>query len=403
MYVIGSTGSGKTTLLLNMIGQDLREGGVCVLDPHGDLAQASLGLIPPDRRDDLLWLDPTSARPVAYNPLSRVPEDDRPRVADNITSAMRHVWHDSWGPRMEHILVNSLRTLLDADMTLLALPRLLTDDGLRREVTRKVRDPQVRAFWFVEFGQWDQRFRQEAVSPILNKAGRLLAAPAMRNILAQRRSTLDLRRILDDGRILIISLAKGKLGEENAHLLGALVVSGIVQAALSRADVPESERAPFHIYVDEFQSFATKSFEVALSESRKYGLALCLANQFCSQLPESLQQAVLGNIGNVVAFRVGGDDAPVIGRHIDWQARELQDLSNFHAVGKFLVGGNPTQAMPLETLPPPQPVNHRVAAMVRHSQIRFGRDRKGVEASVEKFLNPRPRRRAPARPGSRRR
>jgi hypothetical protein len=387
-YLVGSTGSGKTTLLLNMLAQDFAaDEGVCLIDPHGDAAEAALALIPSRRAKDLIYIDPASlAFPVAWNPLCGVLPDDRPRVADDVVEAMRAVWSESWGPRLEYQLWHFVYTLLSANSSLIGLSHISTNADFRRECIESVRDPAVLAFW----NYWEKlgtRERNEWISPLLNKVGRLVGSPAIRNILGQVESTINLRRALDEQRILIVNLSKGKLGADNAGLLGALLVSGIVQAALSRADIPESKRAPFHLYVDEFQNFSTRTFETALSESRKYGLTICAANQFTSQLPESLRNSILGNVGNVISFRVGADDAPILGKHLDINPKTLQNLSNYEARGRFIVGGRVTEALALETLPPPKAINRRVSAMVNHSRLRFGRDRWKVEREIEKFLS----------------
>lgn len=305
IHIIGQTGTGKSALMANLIAQDLANGaGLCLIDPHGDLAQTALSLIPPARAHQLVYINPADLeRPVAYNVLDNVPVDRHAVVADGVVAAFRHVWPDSWGPRLEHILLNSLRALLDTPgSTLLGVPLLLTEDSYRSRIVRRIRDPVVRAFWTHEYASWDHRFQAEANSPILNKLGRVLSAPAIRNIIAQPKSTFDLRRTMDEGRILIVNLSKGGIGEGNAHLLGALLVTGIAQAALSREAIPTEERKVFHLFVDEFQNFATESFALILSEARKYGLSLCTAHQFLAQIPETLRQAVLGNTGSLIAL-----------------------------------------------------------------------------------------------------
>ena len=289
LHIIGQTGTGKSTAILNLISQDLAMGrGVALLDPHGDLAERALTLIPRKRAHQLVYLNPADLeRPIGFNVLDRVHEDHRPVVADGVVSAFRHVWPDSWGPRLEHFLLNSVRALLDAPgQTLLGIPRLLTDDAFRSRIVRLVRDPVVRSFWLNEYASYDRRFLAEANSPILNKIGRVLSAPAVRNIIAQPKSTIDLRQMMDEGRILIVNLSKGALGEGTAHLLGALITTGLAHAALSRADMPEHERRVFHLYADEFQSFATESFALILSEARKYGLTLTLGHQYLGQLSD---------------------------------------------------------------------------------------------------------------------
>ena len=270
---------------------------------------------------------------------------------------------------------------------MLGIPRLLTDDAYRGRILRLVRDPVVRSFWDNEYASYDRRFLAEANSPILNKIGRVLSAPAIRNIIAQPKSTINLRKIMDDGRILIVNLSKGALGEGSAHLLGAFITTGIAHAALSRADTPESERQVFHLYADEFQSFATESFALILSEARKYALTLTLSHQYLGQLPDRLRQAVLGNTGSFVALRVGAEDAPLVAHHLGLaNPMAVQDLSNFQAYGRFLIGNTPSSPTWLDLDEPPQPINRHPERLIANSRIRFGRDRLAVEARIARFL-----------------
>ena len=393
LHIIGQTGTGKSTAILNLISQDLAMGrGIALLDPHGDLAERALTLIPPKRAHQLVYLNPADLeRPIGFNVLDRVLEDQRPVVADGVVSAFRHVWPDSWGPRLEHFLLNSVRALLDAPgQTLLGIPRLLIDEHYRARIVRTVRDPVVRSFWINEYAVYDKRFLAEANSPILNKIGRVLSAPAVRNIIAQSKSTIDLRRMMDEGRILIVNLSKGALGEGTAHLLGALLTTGIAHAALSRADTPEHERRVFHLYADEFQSFSTESFALILSEARKYALTLTLGHQYLGQLSDRLRQAVLGNTGSFIAFRVGAEDAPLVADHLGLgNPTAVQDLSNFQAYGRFLIENTPTSATHLSLYESPESVNARPHKLVANSRIRFGRDRRVVENRIARFLSAR--------------
>jgi len=363
--------------------------GVALLDPHGDLAERALAFIPPRRAHQLVYLNPADLeRPIGFNVLDRVQIDHRPVVADNVVSAFRHVWPDSWGPRLEHFLLNAVRALLDTPgTTLLGIPRLLTDETYRRHITRRVRDPVVRSFWLTEYASYDRKFLAEANSPILNKLGRVLSSPAIRNIVAQPKSTIDLRKMIDEGRILIVNLSKGALGEGTAHLLGALLTTGLAHAALSRSDTPEHERRVFHVYADEFQSFATESFALILSEARKYALALTLSHQYLGQLPEGLRQAVLGNTGSFIAFRVGAEDAPLVADHLGIEtSAAVQDLSNFQAYGRFLIGNTPSSPTHLDLYAPPEPTNSRSETLIANSRIRFGRDRQAIERRIARFL-----------------
>jgi hypothetical protein len=391
LYIVGQTGTGKSTLLLNLIAQDLAAGeGLALLDPHGDLAEAVLLHIPRDRTNDLVYLNPADAeRPIGFNPLSAVPEDLKPIVADGVVSAFRHVWPESWGPRLDYILTNAVRALLDVPGgTLLMLPRLLIDEPFREQlVDQHVADPYVRAFWQGEYASYGDHFRSEAISPIQNKIGKALIEPRLRNMLAQPRSTITLRRLMDEGAIVICNLAKGRLGEGTSHLLGALLTTTIAQAALSRADVSLSERQTFHLYADEFQSFATDSFALILSEARKYGLTLTVAHQYLDQLPDQLRAAVFGNVGSMLACRTGASDAPIIAEQIGLGGADaLLDLPNHTAWARLLAGGVPTSPLRLNLYGAPLPRRPDAHRLIEISRNRFGRPRKEVEQRIRRFL-----------------
>src|SRR4051794_15682021 len=391
LYIVGQTGTGKSTLLLNLIAQDLAAGqGLALLDPHGDLAEAVLLHVPRDRINDLVYLNPAdSERPIGFNPLSRVPDDLKPIVADGVVSAFRHVWPESWGPRLDYILTNAVRALLDVPGgTLLMLPRLLIDESFRVQlVDQHVGDPVVRAFWLNEYAGYGERFRAEAISPIQNKIGKALIEPRQRNMLAQPTSTITLRRLMDEGAIVICNLAKGRLGEGTAHLLGALLTTTIAQAALSRADVPAAERRVFHLYADEFQSFATDSFALILSEARKYGLTLTVAHQYLEQLPDKLRAAVFGNVGSMLACRTGASDAADIAEQIGLGGADaLLDLPNHTGWARLLVGGVPTSPLRLNLYDAPRPHRPEAHRLIGISRRRFGRPRADIEERISRFL-----------------
>ena len=390
LYIVGQTGTGKSTLLLNLIAQDLAIGrGLALLDPHGDLAEAALGLLPRRRGNDLVWFDPADlANPIGFNLLARLPEDHRPLVTDGVVAAFRAIWPDSWGPRLEHIFAHAVRTLMDVPgATLLYLPRLLQDEAFRTRCLRHLADPVVAAFWGHEFAAYPPRFREEAIAPVLNKIGRVLMTPAIRNIISQPKSAFDLRFMMDDSRVLIASLSKGALGEGPSHLLGALLVTAIAQAALSRRDVAEVDRRPFHLYVDEFQSFATTGFGLILSEARKYGLTLTLAHQYLAQLTDPLRDAVFGNAGSIVCFRVGAADAPVLARQLDLaNPAALHGLANHSARASILQAGMPTEALTIDCFPPALPFHARASRLKAHSSLRFGRKRQIVEQHITTFF-----------------
>lgn len=391
LYIVGQTGTGKSTLLLNLISQDLAAGeGLALLDPHGDLAEAALRSIPRWRTNHLVYLNPADLdRPVGFNPLARVPEDLKPVVADGIVAAFRHVWPDSWGPRLDYILTSAVRALLDLPgATLLMLPRLLIDDAFRAGIVHcHVADPVVRSFWLNEYAGYSDSFRKEAIAPIQNKIGKALMTPSIRNMLAQPRSTITFRRLMDEGAIVICNLAKGALGESTAHLLGALITTAFAQAALSRADTPADKRRVFHLYADEFQSFATESFALILSEARKYGLTLTLGHQYLDQLPDQLRAAVFGNAGSIVAARCGAEDSAILARQIGLGGDDaLLDLPNFAAWARLLRDGTPTSPMRLDLLSPPAPRRQDADKLVKISRMRFGRPRQSVESQIARFL-----------------
>ena len=390
LYIVGQTGTGKSTLLLNLIEQDLAAGeGLALLDPHGDLAEAVLLRVPRARSNDLVYVNPADlGRPIAFNPLSQVRDDLKPIVADGIVSAFRHVWADSWGHRLDYILTNAVRALLDTPgATLLMLPRLLIDDGFRARIVEHVADPIVRSFWINEYAGYTASFRTEAIAPIQNKVGKILMVPSLRNILAQPRSTITMRRLMDEGAIVVCNLAKGSLGESTAHLLGALLTTSLAQAALSRADVPLSQRSVFHFYADEFQSFATDSFALILSEARKYGLTLTLAHQYLSQLPNQLRSAVFGNAGSIVTCRAGAEDASILAAQIGIDNSEaLLDLPNFSAWARLLHNGAPTSPVRFQLYDAPRQRRPDAHRLIDTSRQRFGRPRQEVEARIRRFL-----------------
>ena len=391
LYIVGKTGTGKSTLLANLMQADLAQGrGFALLDPHGDLAVAVADATPAWRIEHgVIYLDPSDlSHPVGFNPLNSVLPDQRPLVAAHVVAAFQHIWGNSWGPRLEYILTNALRLLLDAPgSTLLGLPRLLADDAYRSRLLAHARDPLVRTFWQTEFAHYSDKYATEAIAPIQNKVGTLLSPPAIRNMLGQVRSTIDIRAIMDRGQVLIVNLGKGKLGEAPTHLLGAFLATAFAQAAEARADVSEDERRDFTLYADEFQHFATDSFATILSEARKYRLALVLAHQFLGQLPDLLRQAVIGNAGSIVAFRLGAEDAPLIARELGIENHlTLTDTANFRAWAKLMRDGVPIDATSVETLPPePQDGSHFAAVQAR-SRARYARSRTAVEEKITRFL-----------------
>jgi hypothetical protein len=391
LYLLGQTGTGKSTLLLNLLGDSLAAGeGIALLDAHGDLAEAALLHVPRWRSNELVYLNPADGEhPIGFNPLSRVPEALRPVVADGVVAAFRHVWPDSWGPRLDYLMTHAVRLLLDVPGgTLLMLPRLLIDEPFRtRLVVHYATDPVVRAFWLNEYAAYSDHFRTEAIAPIQNKIGKALMVPSLRNMLAQPKSTITLRRLMDEGAIVICNLSKGALGESTAHLLGALLVTSIAQAALSRADIPADQRKVFHLIADEFQSFATESFALILSESRKYALTLTIGHQFLDQIPSPLRASVFGNVGSIIACRTGVGDAPLIAEQIGLGGADaLLDLPNFTAWARLLHNGMPSSPIRLDLADTPAPPRPHAGRLIDLSRRRFGRPRHDVERRIQAFL-----------------
>ena len=391
LYVIGKTGTGKTTLLKNLIVQDIAAGrGVGVIDPHGDLAQSLLDLIPRCRTEDVVFFDPADREyPIAFNPLDSLPPEQKHLVASGIVGAFKNVWRDSWGPRTEYILYAAVAALLDCEnASLLGVQRMLSDARYRAWVVKQVKDPLVRSFWVREFGEYDSRFMHEAVAPLQNKVGQLVMSPLLRNILGQVRSRINARFMMDHGRIFIADLSKGRIGEDKSNLLGALLVSHFQLAAMSRADVPEPERPDFFLVIDEFQNFATDSFASILSEARKYRLCLTLSHQYVAQLNDEIRDAVFGNVGSIVAFRVGQADASMLEREFEntYSATHFTELGNYEVCAKMLVNGEHREPFLGKTLGPLGARVGRRETIVRRSREKYATRREVVEDKVRRWM-----------------
>ena len=392
IHLIGKTGTGKSTLLLSLMLQDLAAGrGFALLDPHGDLAEAVIDAVPPTRTNDVLYLNPGDLDfPLGFNPLDAISPDARALVTAHIVAAFKHLWADSWGPRLEHILRNSIALLADAPgSTLLGLSRLLVDESYRTRLLATCTNPMVRYFWTKEIVQWGDAFTAEAMSPVQNKIGALLSPPILRNIIGQPKSTINLADIMNGRRVLIANLSKATLGEGPAHLLGAFLATAFAQAAEARAAIPEHDRVDFALYADEFQNFATDSFSLILSEARKWHLSLTLAHQFLGQLPTPLKQAVLGNVGSLIVFRIGAEDADAVSAELGLHSPSaLTDLSNFTAWAKLMRGGNPTEAIRLDTAYPEIRYRGRAGRVIARTRARYARPRAVVEDKIARFLTP---------------
>jgi hypothetical protein len=390
VYIVGQTGTGKTGLLLNLMQADLLGGaGFCFLDPHGDASKAIAAATPRARTADVIYLDPSDpTHTFAYNPLAAVAEAQRATTAANIVSAFKNIWSDSWGPRLEYVLSNALRLLLDTkDQSLIGIPKLFVDERYRRWLAKNCRDPIIRFYWLREFEALDSRQRAETLSPIQNKIGILLANPFIRSILCQNTSTLDIAAVMNSGRVLIVNLSKGNLGTEPAHLLGAFLIIAISQAAEARRTIPEDQRRDFSLYVDEFQNFATDSFASILSEARKWRLSLIAANQHVAQLSDTLRHAIFGNAGTMLAFRIGALDAPLIAAELGLpDPHTLRETNNFHAWLRLMRHGAPLDPHLIQTLPPHPPSGDRLKKIAAHTRARHMMPREAVEARISVLL-----------------
>lgn len=359
-YLIGRTGVGKTTLLETLAVQDFNRGrGVAIIDPHGDLADRLVKQVPSWRKDDLIYLNaPDESQQYGYNPLRRVRPDKIPLAVSGLMEAFKKLWDEAWGVRMEHILRNTLFALLEyGEGTLPDILRMLTDKAFRWQVLTRVTNEQVRAFWLHEFSNYTPRYRQETIAPIQNKVGAFLADPRLYRMFTSTPVDLHFRQIMDEGKILIVNLSKGRLGEDSANLLGALLVTTLSLAAFSRANVPETERRDYFILIDEFQSFTTLSVANMVSELRKYHVGLVLAHQNLYQLEPEVRHAVLGNVGTMISFRIGPEDARVIAREFEpvFSAHDLINLPNHDIYLKLAIDGVPSKPFSATALHPAVP------------------------------------------------
>lgn len=392
MYIIGKTGMGKSTLLENMIFSDIQAGkGVAVVDPHGDLADAVLNFIPASRTNDVVIFNPADRdHPVAFNMLENIDPAYNTIVCSGLVGIFKKIYADSWGPRLEHILRNTILSLLEyPNTTMLGITRMLQDASFRKQVIKKITDPVVRAFWLQEFEQMQDRQRIEAISPILNKVGQFLASPIVRNIVGQPKSAVDLRFMMDKKKIIVVNLSKGLIGEDISSLLGAMMITKFQLDAMSRANIPEKERQDFYLYVDEFQNFATDSFATILSEARKYRLNLTMANQYIAQMPDEVRDAVFGNVGSILSFQVGFDDAEYLSQQYSEEAmpNDLVSLNKYTSYMRLLVDGMPTKTFSLDTLPPPELEDDpaRVEKIIKVSRERYSKPRDQVEDKIRRW------------------
>ncbi|MBR3264152.1 type IV secretion system DNA-binding domain-containing protein [Candidatus Saccharibacteria bacterium] len=392
VYIIGQTGAGKSGMLeLFALSDIFYDQGYCIIDPHGDFAINNLRFIPEKRIKDVIYFNPADTQfPVAFNPLELSDPSRKPNVTSEVIGVLKRMFGDSWGPRLEHILRYTLLALLDRpETTLLDISRMLTDKDFRKETLDYCKDVTVLQFWKHEFGQWNEKQVNESIAPVLNKVGAFTANPIIRNIIGQPKSSFDVRRIMDEGKILVVNLSKGLIGEDNAGILGAFLVTKVQLAAMSRSDIPDvADRRPFYLYVDEFQNFATDSFAVILSEARKYGLNLTVANQYISQMTDSVRDAVFGNVGTTISFRVSADDAPLLAKQFEptFEAQDLLSLNNRHFVISMIINGEKVPAFSATTLSIPTTPKDNFDAIIASSREKYSRPRIEVEAEIKETI-----------------
>ncbi len=393
MYCIGKTGMGKTTLLENMVVHDIMAGnGVGIIDPHGDFAEKMLEFVPKERIKDVIYFNPADIEhPVAFNPIEKVSAGYRHLVASGLMGVFKKIWPDVWSARMEYILNNSLLSLLESpDATLLDVMRLMSDKEYRTKIVDNLQDPVMKNFWVNEFAKYAQKFETEATAAIQNKIGKFVANPLVRHILGQSTSSLDFRKNMDEGKIMIFNLSKGRIGEDNSALLGSMIITKLQLAAMSRVDIPnEADRRDFFLYVDEFQNFATDSFANILSEARKYRLSLILAHQYIGQLVHDMntkvRDAVFGNVGTMVTFRVGAEDAEFLEKEFepDFMATDIVNLPKANFYLKLMIDGISSRPFSARGIMPVQrPAVNYVNDIIEHSRKAYSTPLKQVEEKI---------------------
>lgn len=394
VYIIGQTGTGKSGALQLLALSDIFHGhGYAIIDPHGEFATDNLCFIPGSRIDDVVYFNPAdTAFPLGFNPLEVTNPNQKSNISSEVIGVLKRMFGESWGPRLEYILRYTILALLDRpSTTMLDITRMLTDKKFRAETLSYCQDTVVLNFWRVEFASWNEKFAAEAIAPVLNKVGAFTANPVIRNIIGQPKSTFNIREIMDEGKILIVNLSKGLIGEDNAAILGAFFVTKIQLAAMSRSDIAHIEdRRPFYLYVDEFQNFATDSFAVILSEARKYALNLTVANQYISQMTDTVRDSVFGNVGTVISFRSSPDDAPELAKQFEpqFEPSDIIQLNNRHFLINMMINGDKTAAFSAKTLELPKAQIDNTGRIIELTRRKYSRNRSEVEAEISASLTP---------------
>ena len=385
---------GKSTLLENLAIQDIQAGrGISFIDPHGKTAELLLEYVPKERIKDVIYFAPFDLdNPISFNLLEDIGPDKRHLVANGLMSVFKRIWQDAWSARMEYILNNVLLALLEyPNSTLLGVNRMLSDEAYRKQVVDNVSDPSVKAFWTQEFAKYGPKYMQEAGAAIQNKIGQFIANPLIRNIIGQPQSSFSLRDVMDQNKILIVNLSKGKVGESNTNILGSMVITKIYLAAMSRADISENElelKPNFYLYVDEFQNFANESFADILSEARKYKLNLIVANQYVEQMTEEVRAAVFGNVGTMIAFRVGAFDSELLEKEFSpyFLGEDLVNLGFAQIYLKLMIDGVSSRPFSAKTLPPlKKPETNYTKEIIANTRAVFAKTRRGVEEDIKKW------------------
>ena len=396
MYIIGKTGVGKTALLKNMALQDIQAGrGIAIIDPHGEFVEEVLDKIPSHRINDVVYFNPADTEyPVGFNILEVADPKYKHLVASDLMGIFTKIWANVWSARMEYILNNCVLALLDTPgSTLLGINRILVDKDYQQKIVDNVKDPVVRSFWINEYASWREQYKNEAIAPIQNKVGQFLSTPLIRNIVGQSKSTINIPEIMDTRKIFLVNVSKGRIGEDNSSLLGAMLITKIQLAAMERVRIPEEERVDFYLYVDEFQNFATESFATILSEARKYRLNLIMAHQYIAQLvsesSSKVKDAVFGNVGTIISFRVGAADADFLEKEFspEFSAQDLVNLENYNIYLKLMIDGVTSRPFSAVTLPPTAvgEVTGVREKIIKASRERYTRPRKEVEEKIAKW------------------
>ncbi|MEI6580879.1 MAG: CxxC-x17-CxxC domain-containing protein [bacterium] len=395
VYILGKSGTGKSSLMFNMIIQNIRNGeGVCMVDPHGENVEAVLASIPPNRAKDVVYFNPADTEyHIGFNVLELIDPKYKHLVASGLMGIFTKIWANAWSARMEYILNNAILALLDTPgTTLLGIPRMLVDKDYRQKIISNLKDPVIKAFWVHEYEAWQDKFRNEAIAPIQNKVGQFLSTSIIRNVVGQSISTINIFDIMNEGKIFLVNVSKGRIGEDNSALLGGMIITKIQLAAMERVRIPEDERKDFYLYVDEFQNFVTDSFAGILSEARKYRLNLTVAHQYTAQLvsdkSSAVRDAVFGNVGTMIVFRVGADDADFLEKEFEpeFTPQDLVNLPNYKIYLKLMIGGVTSRPFSAKTIPEITKGDPKIEEeVIKSSRALYCKSREIVEREINNW------------------